>query len=206
MSKARSPSRSANARRRRRREKQILGVADQVRFVIGIDPASKVTGAALISVATERLICCAKIHSSKDDPVARIREIVADLKAWICDQEWPHEVAAGLPLTVAIAIELPSGRRSARTESTRGAGLTTYGVAAGRVWALADAMAANQDLVILVDERTWTGSRPKGQNLAVVSAMFPQYRAQDDPGADVADAIGIALWAARQISLARRTG
>lgn len=206
----RGPS-AAEVRRRQGLEDQIAALADSVEYVVAIDPASRVTGAAVLGVAGEKLVDAQRVYSSKEDPTSRMREIVTDLRGMIAGQPWPEGVVIStmgtgrLPTTVAIVIEIPTPKRSKRTEETTGGfGLPTYARAVGRIEALAEEIAADEARVVLVNERTWTGSRPKADNAAAVRAQFPQLDAARDQGCDVADAVGLGLWVVRRLAMYRR--
>lgn len=92
-----------------------------------------------------------------------------------------------------IVIEIPSGLYGAGAKQGAKGSLTTYGLAAGAMFGALNH--ARPLTVAPVTERQWTRWRKgKVQHQATVAALYRQYQADADPGADVSDAIGLGRW------------
>lgn len=92
-----------------------------------------------------------------------------------------------------VVVEIPSGLFGSGARNGARGSLTTYGMAAGAIWS-----ACNHHLpgrVVPVTERQWTPKRgPKHKAQIAIAGFYKNYNPSDDPGADVADAIGLARW------------
>jgi len=92
----------------------------------------------------------------------------------------------------AIVIEIPSGKFGTGAKHGGRGSLTTYGLAAGM---LSGICRRHGVPVIPVTERQWTaGQGNKRKRQAVIAAYYRRYVCNKDPGADVADAIGLGRW------------
>lgn len=92
-----------------------------------------------------------------------------------------------------VVIEIPSGLFGSGARNGARGSLTTYGMAAGAIWAAVDQQLPG--CVAPVTERQWTPDRgAKGKAQLAIAGLYKGYSLQDDPGADVADAIGLARW------------
>lgn len=101
-------------------------------------------------------------------------------------------------------IEVPSGKVAGRLRNKNPSGLSVYGFGAGAAWQmLRDFEDVTGCDLWEVDENTWTNQIPKDKRQAIIAMEFPQYRADDDPGGDTSDAIGLLLWASREIKFGR---
>lgn len=116
----------------------------------------------------------------------------------------------------AIVLEWTSGKVAGR-HGGGGAGLAIYGLAVGALWQVCEywATARGQQgrlpTVARVNENDWTQGRPKlgtrkpGQvcvsRVGVIAGLYPEYDRAKDPGGDIADAIGLALWYLRSTRL-----
>jgi len=105
-----------------------------------------------------------------------------DLEALLREYD-PHDVV----------IEVPSGKRGKGSQAGATGHLAIYGVAVGAVRRTI-AVAAPNARVTSVDERTWTRGRSQRERVALAVASVSTYDRAADPGADVADAIGLGLW------------
>jgi Holliday junction resolvasome RuvABC endonuclease subunit len=111
-----------------------------------------------------------------------------------------------------VVIEIPSGKAgTASKKQGSGGALGSLGLAAGAVlMAAADHHPDGQAAVVPVSERHWTprprkgadavscgGRGPKWQHQAAMAALYggpDGYDPKQDPGADLADAIGLGRW------------
>lgn len=183
--------------------RQMRTLAKSAEFIIAIDPGSESTGGAIINVKTEELISAARFKANGYDSIQRMRSLSGDIRRWIIDDINGGNVGE-LPEHIAFAIEVPSHHVNKRGfGQANGVGLPTYGQMVGRVMVLAEQIAHSLDMVLAVDEQTWTRSAQKQARAAAIEARFPQYDRSTDPKLDVADAIGIGVWAAAQINLHR---
>ena len=93
-----------------------------------------------------------------------------------------------------LLIEISTGKVNRKRHKGGGAGLSTYGVAAGAMWRTARDIVGTER-VITVDE-SWTLGVPKKIRAGRIAMGYPKYKAamELDGGGDVADAIGIGLW------------
>jgi len=102
-----------------------------------------------------------------------------------------------------ILIEWTKGKVGERRHQGRGAGLAVYGGGMGYATATADSWAADGCQVVGILENDWTRGVKKETRQLAVASMFDDYRASQDPGGDMADAIGMAVWWLKQRSLFR---
>lgn len=173
-------------------------------IVMGLDPSSTIIGYAVLGgLEPGDLIAAGLLHPSL------ARELLGHMPTWQRDYLLGAHLPAyrrtlsmigdvtGLICEYAparIVVEIPSGKFG--TGAKRGArgSLTTYGMAAGMVvQAVADQAG---DRCIPVDERTWTagGGNKEQRQLGISLVYQPRYKAADDQGGDVSDAIGLARW------------
>lgn len=154
--------------------------------LLSIDPSITCIGYALFGGPGELFECGLIRPQSRKAPVSeRCYELFLEIT------EMVRELAPE-----RIVVEVPTGHVS---RGRPGAGLTTYGMAVGAVWCAARLAMVRPDLAAY-DERTWTRSRTKRSRIARIAAAWPQYRAADDPGGDVADAIGLGEYDYGQIA------
>lgn len=184
---------------------QLERIAPSIRYVIGIDPSSTKTGLALVYVGSETVLEMASVSFTDGTPTLdRLRQTPTDIHEWIT--ELPIRIGSEQCPSdeIAFAVETPSPSRSGKTRKESGGfGLTTYARAVGRVEAMVEGYAHTLDQVVLVDERTWTGKVSKAARTAAIDATVPRYDPTQDPGQDIADAIGVALWTTRQLKALR---
>lgn len=113
-------------------------------------------------------------------PIIRIGDMVNDALGIIAE----HDLKGGV-------VEITEGKVSRRHGSGGGAGLAVYGMAVGAFWW---AMHSVLRVCIATTENDWTAGVPKLRRSVVIRGLFPSYALIDDPGLDVADAIGLAIW------------
>lgn len=177
--------------------------------IIAFDPASGVTGFAVIDVDPAmnkpKLIDAGRLIGSEDpvphavpclNQLRNSKSMAADRRTQSITGDVWKVLTEYMPRW--IIVEISSG--NAGTGSKRGAksSLAVYGQAVGAVrqtcewW---DARNGDGVSVIPVTERLWTiyrGDKFKAQLRC--RALFPNYDYRKDKGADVADSIGLALW------------
>ncbi len=192
---------------RRSLAEQIEDLAPIVGRLISIDPGSRVTGYAVMDVIGEvRVIDAGRITSKSADPTRRMRNISDELDAlmamYASREAGPGRRVLNPETAVVIEVPTPSGSRKTRP-GTHGYGLTTYARAVGRIEAIAEFWAFDDRHVLLVDERDWTKHTSKQLRALSVRSAYPRYKPDDDPGLDVADAIGLGMWAAGRLRAAR---
>lgn len=161
-------------------------------MILAIDPSSSCTGYAML-LSHNNLVEAGRFLPGKtrDSAVHRIMAMGRDLAALIREKQ-PDE----------IVIEISSGKVG-RRHGGAGAGLAVYGMAVGYLWATAAAFANNDGPIKVhtIEENAWTCGVPKEKRTANVALRFKQYRTADDPGGDVADAIGLGCWWLREAAL-----
>lgn len=149
--------------------------------LLSLDPSSTVTGYAVLDGVI--LLDAGRILPvrQKDPPNSRIDAMISELLTLVREQQ-PE----------AIVIEDTSGKVSGR-HGGRGAGLAIYGKAVGEV---RRAMKQTGIDVFMVLENDWTRGMGKkiDRQRWCEAAYSKQYRAADDPGGDVADAIKLGRW------------
>lgn len=168
-------------------------------IVLGLDPSSTRTGYAVMSAADDLIDAgYFRPRRSRDKALYRIDAMVADL-AEVLVHYRPD----------LVVIEIPSGRPGAGIKAGAKAQLAIYGMAVGemRRFAIEYMCTRGDDLpplvsrfaaqrVLCVDERRWTGGRPKALRQQQVAMLFPGYAAviSKDSGCDAGDAVGVVLW------------
>jgi len=176
-------------------------------IILALDPSSTCTGCALLDDSeatlngTPRLIEAGLIRPAR--PRARSFERVESMTVDVSQLLNTHSPNV-------ILVEFPSTHTGARHQGA-GFGLAVYGFAVGAMWQccrqwLSDAahsprtvQASRGCSCILADN--WTRRVAKSVRQRQISLLFPSYRAADDPGGDIADALGLALWYCRDVQL-----
>ena len=163
--------------------------------ILALDPSSTKTGYAVLRDCgpPKRLIDVGLLWPQKKSapPLQRIMDQVNELSAIL--REHQPEI---------VVVEEPSGHVHGRIRKAgRGVkGLAVYGAAVGGFWVYLntwrDLLAADDESFTLISEpaNTWTDGVPKGKRQNTIAMIYPQYNPKADPGADVADAIGLAQW------------
>jgi Holliday junction resolvasome RuvABC endonuclease subunit len=144
--------------------------------LLALDPSSTRTGYAVFA---GELVDAGLLtpRPRKLDFVPRIHQMAADVRGLI-EQYLPEK----------IVIEITSGHVGHRHKG-HGAGLSVYGMAVGYLLAVVEASGRS---VSAIEENVWTRGVPKTKRTAMIAAMYRrQYNPANDPGGDVADAIGL---------------
>ncbi len=92
---------------------------------------------------------------------------------------------------IICVVEIPSGHVNRGRHGGGGAGLSTYGLAVGY---LLGRLASLDVDVRMVEENKWTRGIPKFKRCRLVALKHQSYQPINDPGGDVADAIGLGEW------------
>jgi hypothetical protein len=157
--------------------------------ILSLDPSSTCCGYAVLA-ADGRLIE-AGVVTPVDKAAgswSRVMEICEDVEA-LCNR-WDPSV---------VLIEWTKGKVGRRHHGY-GAGLAVYGAGVGavgrQVWLWA---ARRVDVTVeAVAENTWTRGVPKADRAMAIDQEYPQLAGADDPGLDLHDAVGLAVWWRRQ--------
>jgi Holliday junction resolvasome RuvABC endonuclease subunit len=162
-------------------------------LIFSVDPSSTRTGWALMN-RDERLLQAGVMLPDKirSEPQFRIGRMCEDLRQLLTEFEPDH-----------IVIEITSGKVGLRRHTGLGAGLAIYGMSIGALWREAEGWLRSLPVnkkgrIHLVLENDWTGGVTKQERVAEVANVFSQYKIKDDPGGDIADAIGLAVWFIRE--------
>lgn len=93
-----------------------------------------------------------------------------------------------------VVVEVPSGKAGSGSKRGAKGSLTTYGMAAGAVWAYC--LSRLPGKVAAVNERMWTiGQKNKQGRAYRHECLYPgKYRSELDKGLDLSDAIGLGRW------------
>jgi hypothetical protein len=163
--------------------------------VLALDPSSTCVGYALLRAA-DVLVECGRLTPAKAraTPAHRIPTIGQELAALL---------AATTPTEVVIEITSGKVAGHARARGHNGAGLGVYGMAVGYLWR--ECVAAVGESVATVEENVWTAGVPKNRRARYIATLFPVYRTANDPGGDIADAIGLGRWYLQRLGTPRRT-
>jgi Holliday junction resolvasome RuvABC endonuclease subunit len=180
--------------------------------ILSIDPSSTCIGYAVVnSLESSGLVEAGRIKPSTGKDA--VNYLHPKLARWLARKELSamrriesmspdvFELIERVAPTV-VAVEVPSGLFG--TGAKRGArgSLTTYGLAAGRIYELCQHRSEQIGIPCLpITERMWTtGAGNKTRRLPNIVAIYRQYDPSKDPGGDIADAIGIARWAWRELA------
>jgi Holliday junction resolvasome RuvABC endonuclease subunit len=164
--------------------------------VLGLDPGMRTGWAVLCDDGTPDvdLLGCGLL--TPDDPKLRVPDRIESLCTGL--GALLDEYEPGL-----VVLEWDSGHVNERRHRGGGAGLATHGAVTAALWREVLAWSrSHRATVVTVDESTWTRGVPKGERALAVAASFP-YRLQDDPGLDIADAIGIVVWKLKELCVRR---
>jgi len=169
--------------------------------IVSLDPSSSVIGYAVIdgaAIGAAALDAAGLITPAdgRHPSYRRIRDMCADLLE-LLEANAPE----------VILIEWSKGKVGRRHKG-RGAGLAVYGAGVGAALVTADTWSGihgQSATVIPILENDWTRGVPKQRRSAWVAAQYPQYNPAQDPGGDVADAIGLArYWVKTSLLNAKR--
>ena len=105
---------------------------------------------------------------------------------------------------VEIIIEAPSGKIHGRFAKTKMSALAIYGMAVGAIWAACrySGLIADEH-VHLINANEWTSQHSKNVRRQRAKALWSEYSAEEDPGADISDAICLLDWFCRHQELDR---
>ena len=162
--------------------------------ILSLDPSSTVVGYAAMT-ARGRLMEAGLIapECKRDASYARICAMRLDLRG-LLDRLKP----------TIILIEWTKGKVGRRRHAGRGAGLAVYGAGVGAIATECEIWAERctpSPQVVPILENDWTRGVRKEDRTLAIKQLYPQYRHADDPGGDVADALGLARWYLRQDSI-----
>jgi hypothetical protein len=175
--------------------------------IFSLDPGSQRSGWAVFRVPEQLVEAGLLVPSrTRDDPAERLRAMKEDLIK-LLDQFQPD----------VIVLEWTSGKVVRNRHGGGGAGLPIYGVAVGALWQVCEYWAGQSEVaqhpcqVVLVPENEWTRGRPKMQprkggkavvsRIDIIAGLFPQYNPCEDPGGDMADAMGLNLYYQHRMTL-----
>jgi hypothetical protein len=153
-------------------------------IIMGIDPSSTITGYAV--KLDKALVEAGLIRPSRHGIVSfeRICEMRIDLNI-LLDKFRP----------AIVLVEWTRGKVGIRRHQGRGAGLAVYGAGVGAIATQAEIWCEKNSAVLYpVNENDWTRRIPKEDRQAVIAAQYPEYKINEDPGGDIADAIGLVDW------------
>jgi hypothetical protein len=176
-------------------------------LLLAIDPASHVTGYAVLGGLESRDLVDAGLLRASE-------AIHQGTDAWLCQPELKAcrrilSLASELQTLLAeyagrifaAAIEIPSGKAGTAAKHGARGSLTTYGLAAGYLWAeLAKAAGLKPQArlpVYPITERQWTVDAPaKHLRRAAMRLVYGgRFNAAADDGVDATDAVMIGRWA-----------
>jgi hypothetical protein len=159
-------------------------------LIFGLDPGSIRSGWAILDYREQLIEAGSMYGKTKADPEFRISAMCHDLRQLL--SKWQPKT---------IVIEITSGKVGRKRHTGCGSGLAVYGMAVGSLWQICEAWRFSLPIeqqfdvkILLIRENDWTRQVPKEDRNAAIAAMFTEYKIQDDPGGDVADAIGLGLW------------
>lgn len=159
--------------------------------ILSLDPSSAVVGYAVMTPGRELIQAGAITPARKSaGSFERIASMENDVLS-VLVKEQPH----------TILIEWTKGKVGKRHHGL-GAGLAVYGCGVGWIGCLCQQWVNRKNVrcqLIPILENEWTRGVPKKDRQLAVAQIYPQYDPADDPGADVADAIGMADWWLREL-------
>jgi Holliday junction resolvasome RuvABC endonuclease subunit len=156
--------------------------------ILSLDPSSSCTGYALLTGPTKHELVDGGIITAtpkKAPAIERMRQMARDVAAIITERREQLQ---------SVVIEVPSGKVHRRMwGASKGAGLSTYGMAVGYIMATVEASGVP---CVPVFENDWTRQVPKATRIAEVAMVYRgAYDESKDPGGDFADAIALGRWA-----------
>lgn len=164
-------------------------------LILTLDPGSLRTGWCVMG-GPEQLLQAGVLLPDKQAAGSefRIHRMCEDLRLLLA--EWQPKT---------ILIEYASGKINPRRHHGSGQGLQIHGISIGRLWGecvawwrLLPTKQQLQTKIVLIAENDWTRGVPKVKRQAAVAQMFPQYKPQQDPGGDLADAISLSIYYHRE--------
>ena len=163
-------------------------------LILSIDPSSTRTGWALMRQPEQLVRAGLLLPVRQTDPSEdRIAEMCKSL--WQILNLWQVKT---------ILIEWTSGKTQKRHKGS-GSGLAVHGAATGALWREVLAWLRWQPpenqlktKVILIRENEWTRGETKKNRAIAIAAMFQEYKIENDPGLDLADAAGLNVFYQRE--------
>jgi len=162
-------------------------------IIFGLDPGSLRSGWAVLD-RSERLLQGGILTATRFDAELRIQRMCWDLLE-LLDEIQP----------AIIVIETTTGKVGRKRHKGLGAGLAIYGMSIGALWQTAEAWLRSLSTakrirveIVLIKENTWCRGVSKAARIDIIEVAYPEYRKADDPGGNLADAIGIVVWYLRE--------
>ncbi len=155
--------------------------------LLTLDPSSTAVGYCVATGPDHRQILDAGVLRPEKPEAPAVERI-------LCLRRLVRELAAEHATLNRIVLEKPSGKVHGKKKHAGGAGLSTYGLAAGVIWAACMDFMGSVDDVELIDANDWTGGKSKEERAAAATAGLAGYNAEADKGLDCADAIGLSAW------------
>lgn len=152
------------------------------KLTLGLDPASQITGYAILCGRELREAGRITPVSRKAPAIERALSIAVQLDPLLSQVD-------------QVMIEIPGGKTHARERAKAIAGLPVYGMAVGLIcmhliyWA---SRSGGKLKVWAIGDNEWTGSRSKSKRARRIEYAFPEFDWSSDKGHDAADAIGVA--------------
>ncbi len=159
------------------------------RVVLALDPSSTVVGYGVLTMSRDLVeagLCTPMDRHSCS--AARVMELCDDVEALLSRIE-----------PSVVLVEWTRGKVGRRHQG-RGAGLAVYGAGVGAVlrqvwlWARDEQAYGRPVTVEAVAENDWTRGVPKATRALAIRQLYPALAAQQDPGYDMHDAVGLADW------------
>lgn len=158
-------------------------------MILSLDPGIRETGWAVLDGTELVAFGILRPEDFEAGVPARIDSLCVGLEALLA--EYRPEV---------ILLEWNSGKVNQRRHKGGGAGLATHGAVCAALWRDARHWARRRGdvRVVPVTESQWTRGIPKETRALAVANEFPDYRPCSDPGLNIADSIGLALYWIRE--------
>jgi hypothetical protein len=179
---------TTKARRPRRRR-----TATPPSLVPLVDPIQR-----LLALDVSSTACGWAVFDRKDDRLPFF-DVIRPTASWVATRRI-DAIVLGLGRVIeahtpsVVVMEWASGKTHGRLR--KATGLSVLGAAQG---AVREFLRGVGRTVYTVTENEWTRSVPKRRRAMVIGGMFPAYAAkfarESDEGFDIADALGIGLWA-----------
>lgn len=164
-------------------------------LVFSLDPSSTRTGWSIMQ-APEQLVRFGLLLPDNPRAASEVRISNMCSGLWDLLNYWQPKT---------ILLEYGSGKVNPRRHHGGGSGLQIHGISIGAIWREILAWLRYQPpedqirtKVHPIRENQWARSVRKEDRAVAIAAMFPEYNQADDPGLDVADAIGLAVWFLRE--------
>lgn len=163
--------------------------------ILSLDPSSTICGYAALRTDGSLVEAAAILPAARADPSFERVVSMGEELARVLKRLKPD----------VVLIEWTKGKVNVGRHTGLGAGLAVYGCGVGWLGAVVWhwAVGRTQCHVEAVLENDWTRGIPKEQRQLAVTAAYPEYAVHlaDDPGGDIADAIGLGGWWIRERQL-----